>query len=330
MHSQKILKLSTVLAVFIVLSAIVASAQRYEITRADYGSANRRIDVTQRLREVVCSGQRFRMGNSTFGTDPAPDQKKSLRIYTRGNGMQEFPESTTIDVSQYVCQNGNGNWNGGGGDTGQYTILHAEYGTERNHVDVTQRLRELANANRTFRMGNSTFGVDPDPGQIKMLRIYARGSDGRPRMFEYRESSTIDGSQFAGWGNGNWGNGGWNGGWNGDNGGNGGNGGDSGQYRIVHAEYGTERNHVDVTQRLRELASQNRTFRMGNSTFGVDPDQGRIKTLRIYTRGPDGRPRMFEYRESSTIDGSQFSGWGNGDWGREGWNGRWNGDDDRR
>jgi len=328
MHPQKILKLWTVLAVFIVLSAIVASAQRYEIVRADYGSGNRRIDVTQRLREEVCSGQRFRMGNSTFGTDPAPDQKKSLRIYTRDNGMQEFPESTTIDGSQYVCQNGNGNgngnWNGGGGG-GQYTILNAQYGTERNHVDVTQRLRELANANRTFRMGNSTFGVDPDPGQIKMLRIYTRGPDGRPRMFEYRESSTIDGSQFAGWGGGNWGNGGWNGGWNGDNG-----GGDAGQYRIMHAEYGTERNHVDVTQRLRDLARSDRTFRMGNSTFGVDPDPGRIKTLRIYTRGPDGRPRMFEYRESSTIDGSQFSGWGNGDWGREGWNGRWNGDNDDR
>ena len=215
MHPQKIMKWSTTSAFFVVLSVIMASAQRYEIVRADYGAGNRRIDVTQRLRDAVCSGQRFRMGNSTFGTDPAPDQKKSLRIYTSRNGMQEFPESSTIDGSQYACQNGGGNWNGGG-DTGQYTIMHAEYGTERNHVDVTQRLRDLANANRTFRMGNSTFGVDPDPGQIKMLRIYTRGPDGRPRMFEFRESSTIDGSQFAGWDSGNWGREGWNGRWNGE------------------------------------------------------------------------------------------------------------------
>src|SRR5437588_10061108 len=69
---------------------------------------------------------------------------------------------------------------------------------------------------------------------------------------------------------------------------------------------------------------------MGNSTFGFDPDPGQIKMLRIYTRGPDGRPRMFEHRESSTVDGAQFTGWGRGEWGREGWNGRWNdGDDDR-
>jgi hypothetical protein len=103
------------------------------------------------------------------------------------------------------------------------------------------------------------------------------------------------------------------------------------QYTILHAEYGTERHHVDVTERLRELARTDRRFRMGNSTFGVDPDPGRIKTLRIYTRDRRGRPRMFEYRESSTIDGARFSGWGRGDWGRGEWRGGWNGDrDDRR
>ena len=58
---------------------------------------------------------------------------------------------------------------------------------------------------------------------------------------------------------------------------------------------------------------------MGNSTFGVDPDQGQDKTLRIYARGPNGQERMFEYREGSTVDGSQFRSWGGGDWGNGGW-----------
>ena len=323
---------------YVVVFASMAVAQPYEIMRADYGAGSQRRDVTSQFRSAVCSQTRFRMGNSTFGCDPAPGSKKSLRVYVRGargrETMQEFPESSTIDGSMYVCGSGNwnggGNWNNGqgnGGGSGQYTIMHAEYGTERNHVDVTNRLRELAQANRTFRMGNSTFNVDPDPGHIKTLRIYARDMNGQARTFDYRESSTIDGAQFAGWGSGNWGNGGWNGGWGGwDNGG----GSDAGQYYILHAEYGTERNHVDVTDRLRELARSDRTFRMGNSSFGTDPDPGHIKTLRIYARGQDGRKRMFEYRESSTIDGAQFAGWGGGDWGGEGWNGHWNGDDDRR
>ena len=100
-------------------------------------------------------------------------------------------------------------------EAGEFLILSAQYGTERNHVDVTDRLKELARADREFRMGNGTFGVDPDPGHDKMLRIFARGQDGQERMFEYREGSTVDGAQFSSWGNGNWGNGGWSGRWEG-------------------------------------------------------------------------------------------------------------------
>src|SRR5262250_1542054 len=100
---------------------------------------------------------------------------------------------------------------------------------------------------------------------------------------------------------------------------------DAGQYLILSAQYGTANRHVDVTNRLRELARSDRAFRMGNSTFGVDPDPGQIKALRIYARGPNGQERMFEYREGSTVDGAMFSGWDRGDWRRGGWSGRWEG-----
>jgi hypothetical protein len=105
----------------------------------------------------------------------------------------------------------------GYGDSGQYVILSAQYGTAARHVDVTNRLRLLAQSDRAFRMENSTFGVDPDPGQVKALRIYARGPNGQERMFEYREGSTVDGSMFRGWGGGNWGRGGWSGHWEAQN-----------------------------------------------------------------------------------------------------------------
>jgi len=221
----------------------------------------------------------------------------------------------------------------GSGDSGQYVILSAQYGTENRHVDVTNRLKELARADRNFRMGNSSFGTDPDPGQVKTLRIYARDPNGQERMFEYREGSVVDGAQFRGWGRGEWGNERWNGRWEGngvrddrDN-----RNQDSGQFVILSAQYGTNRRHVDVTNRLKEIARRDRSFRMGNSTFGVDPDRGRVKTLRIYARGPNGRERMFEYREGSVVDGSQFRSWGNGEWGNERWSGRWQGErGDRR
>lgn len=104
--------------------------------------------------------------------------------------------------------------------------------------------------------------------------------------------------------------------------------GDAGQYVILNAQYGTAAHHVDVTQRLKEIARQDRTFRMGNSTFGIDPDHGHKKELRIFARGPNGQERMFRFAEGSTVDGSQFRSWGSGDWGREPWNGRWEGRDD--
>jgi hypothetical protein len=203
-------------------------------------------------------------------------------------------------------------------------------------VDVANRLKEVARHDRTFGTGNSTHGTDPDPGQEKTLRIYARGPNGQERMFEYREGSTVDGSQFSNWGSGNWSNEPWSGSWEGqergyrEGGYRGDNGGDSGQYAILSAQYGTARRHVDVTNRLKEVARQDRTFRMGNSTFGTDPDPGQEKTLRIYARGPNGQERMFEYCEGSTVDGSQFSSGGSGNWSNEPWRGSWEGQERER
>jgi hypothetical protein len=214
-------------------------------------------------------------------------------------------------------------------DAGEYLILSAQYGTEYHHVDVTNTLKIVASHDQQFRMGNRTFGVDPDRGRVKVLRIFARGPNGQERMFEYREGTVIDGGQFRGWGRGDWGRGNWSGNWNGevehhemqryqeseyhDEG----QRRDEGEFLILSAQYGTERNHVNVTHRLKELARADLQFEMGNGIFGVDPDPGRIKTLRIYARGPRGHDRMFEFREGSVVDGTQFRGWGRGDWGNE-------------
>src|SRR5262249_58775387 len=85
----------------------------------------------------------------------------------------------------------------------------------------------------------------------------------------------VDGCRFTGWDSGNRRNGGWNGGWGDKNGGD-----DYGSYQILQARYGTARSNVDVTERLRELAREDIAFRMGNSTFGVDPDRGVLKKIR--------------------------------------------------
>jgi hypothetical protein len=197
------------------------------------------------------------------------------------------------------------------GDDGEFLILRARYGTEQGHVDVTERLRQLARQDRRFRLTNELFGVDPDPGRQKTLRIFARDRQGHEREFDYRERDWVDGAQFIGWGGGRWGESegaqGWQGGGNRD----------SGEFTILYATYGTGRREVDVTDRLRELARRDQRFRLGNDTFGgIDPDPGQTKLLRIVARDRAGQQRTFEYREYAWVDGAQFVGWGRGDWGR--------------
>jgi hypothetical protein len=305
---------------FVLIVGTAALAQDYQILRAEYGAGNRWIDVTNQLREIASSNATFRMGNSTFGSDPAPGVVKTLRILARsprgGTRTFDYREGSTVDGSMFAGW-GEGRWgNDYDADAGQYRIVRAEYGVGDSWVDVTRRLREIASTDATFRMGNSTFDADPAPGRVKILRILARGPRGGMRTFEYREGSTVDGAMFSGWSRGDWGDGGFGGGYGDDA--------DAGQYRIVRAEYGAGNRWVNVTRRLRDIASTDATFRMGNSTFDVDPAPGQVKILRILARGPRGGTRTFEYREGSTVDGALFSGWGRGDWGED------DRDDDRR
>lgn len=181
-------------------------------------------------------------------------------------------------------------------DDGQFVILHARYGTERRQVDVTGPLRDLARHDQRLRLTNELFGVDPDPGRPKWLRIVARDRHGRERHLDYREHDWLDGSRFSGWGRG-------------------GDRRDDGDYRILYATYGIGRQEVDVTDRLRELARRDRHLRLTNELFGVDPAPGRTKRLRIVARDRHGHERHFDYREYSHIDGNLFTGWRRGDWG---------------
>lgn len=216
-------------------------------------------------------------------------------------------------------------------DDGEYVILQARYGTAEQNVDVTQTLKELASRDRTFRMGNASFGIDPHPNRVKTLRIYARSERGETRTFEYREGSLIDGSLFKGWGGGNWGRSGdYHGAWE-DRGGNSVNTQrDDGEYLILSARYGTSERNVDVTDRLKELARSDNNFRMGNRSFGIDPHPNRVKSLRIYARDNRGEVRTFEYAEGSVIDGALFKSWGRGNWGNRGdYKGGWGNGNER-
>jgi hypothetical protein len=311
-------------------------AGQFVILNAQYGNESNHVDVTERLRALARQDRTFRVSHDSMAADPAPGRSKGLRVFARGPNGQErffdFPDGSVFDGGQFsgwgrgdwANERWEGGWNGrnNGGRGGDYLILTAQYGSERRHVDVTQQLKDMARHDVTFRLDYRTFGMDPDEGHAKALRIFARGPDGQEQMFEYQDNTFIDGARFRGWGTGEWGNGGWSGNWNG------GRGGDAGQFVILSAQYGSERRHVDVTQQLRELARRDVTFKLDFRTFG-DPDEGHAKSLRIFARGPNGRERMFEYRDNSIIDGANFRGWRTGEWanGNDHWSGRWEGEE---
>ena len=353
----------TNLAIFSVMTVALMSpttaaaqdAGDYLILSAQYGSERNHVDVTNRLKDLARRDQPFRISDESMLVDPDHGHGKMLRVFARGPNGQErnfdFPDGSAFDGRQFrsfrAADWGDEHWNGGwqgrenqqDSDAGQYLILTAQYGNESRHVDVTNRLKELARQGRVFRLNYQTFGVDPAEGRSKALRIFARSANGQERMFDYADNSLIDGSVFRGWSTAEWGGGGWSGNWNGggpvadgrnNNGGNfGNNGADAGQFVILSAQYGSGRRHVDVTNQLKQLARSDRQFRLNFRTFGTDPDEGHSKVLRIFARGPNGRERMFEYRDDSVIDGAQFRGWGGGEWAgsNDRWSGKWEGEE---
>jgi hypothetical protein len=319
--------------------AVAQDAGQFLILNAQYGNERNHVDVTNRLKDLARRDITFRVTHDSMAVDPAEGQAKMLRVFARGPNGQErffdFPDGSVFDGGQFRAFGrgdwGDEHWNGGwqgrnNNDAGQYVILTAQYGNEYRHVDVTSQLKQIARQDRVVRLDYRTFGVDPAEGQAKALRIFARGPNGNEQMFEYQDNSLVDGALFRGWGGGDWGQGGWSGNWNGGGPVAGGRG-DAGQFLILSAQYGSERRHVDVTNRLKELARADVQVRLDYRTFGVDPDEGHAKSLRIYARGPAGHERMFEYRDGSIIDGTMFRGWGRGDWGQAGWSGRWEGEE---
>ena len=308
-----------------------AAAQRggddgaYQILSARYGTSERYVDVTERVRELASGDQPFLVHNDTFGTDPDRGRVKTLRIDARdARGKTRtfnYREDAVVDGRQFTSwRGGNGGYGGGQGngrDDGEFRILQAVYGTQEHHVDVTRRLRDLAREDRPIALTNDTFGVDPHRGRSKTLRIFVRTRDGQNRMFEYAEGSTIDGARFTGWRSGNWGNEGWNGGWHGNGGGNnqggayhGGNypgggydrpGAGYGGLAIVQAAYGADNRVIDVTDRVRAQVSGNQlSVRASNELAGYDPAPGTPKVLWV-TYSIGGREYQVSVRESEYL-----------------------------
>ena len=178
-----------------------ARAQRggeYQVTRATYGTSWQGMDVTQRVRQLAQQGGSFQVGNDLFGADPAPNQRKVLRVQIRGRDGRiqtaEYAESSWVSPSQLVDgYGGNGGYNPGGPGYGYLTIHRATYGDGYRQVDVTQRLRSYIYDGRlNVEAGNDLAGTDPAPNRRKQLYVeYSVGNNGRTQRVTVDESDRL-------------------------------------------------------------------------------------------------------------------------------------------
>ena len=173
----------TLFSLAAVLICVVGAAaqQTWYVQSADWGSGNRRQDVTNTVRRLV-SGGNFRANNQNMGTDPAVGADKTLRIIGRDQSgrVQTFTykEGSTVNSSIFTgSQWGGGGWNGG---NNALRIVQANYGAVggKGNRNVTQRLQGMIrNGNRLdITVNNQSMGGDPAVGQSKQLLV----------VYEYR------------------------------------------------------------------------------------------------------------------------------------------------
>jgi hypothetical protein len=289
------LRLAVPAIFFLILTAfssLAVAQQTWWVQSADYGSGNRRQDVTQTVRRLV-GGPNFRVNNQTMGGDPYVGADKTLRIVgkdAQGNVKDfRYGEGAIVTTSMFRANQwggGGGGWNGGNGQR-TWFVQSADYGAGNRRQDVTQTVRRLVDG-PNFRVNNQTLGTDPYVGADKTLRITGRNDQGMVREFKYGEGSTVDASMFRGR---PWGGGGGGGGYD-DN---------VNQLQIVSGQWGSGSRMVNVTQRLQGYVRNGRiSIKVTPQNLG-DPTPGVSKKLIVgYTYG--GRLRTEQRMEGEMLN----------------------------
>jgi hypothetical protein len=167
---QWLLRSVLVISICVPFLAISAAAQGGELLSAEYGNGNRRVDVTQRVRQFMHDGiLRIDVDNSTFGIDPAADHVKELFIRIRHwDGKEEefhFPEHEHVNLVldpergyEYHDRD--------------LHIMRAFYGAGGRFVDVTEIVRRSQHDGKiVLPIDTNTMGGDPVPDVHKILRV---------------------------------------------------------------------------------------------------------------------------------------------------------------
>ena len=96
---------------------------QWSVQSANYGSGNRRQDVTGNVRRLV-NGPNFKVNNANMGGDPAVGADKTLQITARSQTGTvrtfSYREGTMVDSQMFSGGSGGGNWGGVNGGNNQW------------------------------------------------------------------------------------------------------------------------------------------------------------------------------------------------------------------
>lgn len=167
----------------------------WQVMRADWGSGNRRVDVTDRVRALLSGNGMVKVNNQNMGGDPAVGADKTLRISARDARGQvqsfTYKEGSNIDASQFYNYGGYPGGGPGPGYPGDLQIVRAYYGLNNRTNDVTQMLRGMVRGNSlVVQVNNNNMGGDPAPGTDKVLTVIYRIS-GREQTATVKEGNTL-------------------------------------------------------------------------------------------------------------------------------------------
>jgi hypothetical protein len=179
----------------------------WQVMYADWGSGNRRVDVTQRVRVMLSGNGMVRVNNQNLGGDPAVGADKVLRISgrdARGQVQQfSYKEGASIDASQFYNYGGypgGPGYPGPGGPGpglppgpgyGNLQIMRAYWGLNNRTNDVTDLLRsQVQNGSLVIQVNNRNLGGDPAVGADKVLTVIYR-VNGREQTATVKEGNTL-------------------------------------------------------------------------------------------------------------------------------------------
>src|SRR5438445_421167 len=240
--------ISLVLVSLIALPLLAQTTGSWEIIRADYGSGNNWVDVTDRVRSLVQGGSlNFRVDGNTLGASSRRGRNRALRLQlqdTNGTSRQiTYRDNQQVNLQVY--------------NTYQSTlrINRAIYGNGNRSSDVTSRLNsQIQGGQLNLEVNNQTMGGDPAPNHAKTLTVqYAL--NGRTSQIVVNDGDTLRLPYGAT---------------------------SQSNLQINRATYGAGYRTSDVTSRLNsQIQNDQLNLRVNTNTMGSDPAPGQAKTLTV-------------------------------------------------